>query len=187
MGNPNATGDVVILESVKEAIYDFKVTSIDQYAFYRSSVTSVTLPNTITTIGPSAFFAVSTLEKVVLGSGLTSIGSNAFAYCEELTAVECNAEVPPTIAEDTFPEDVKANITLTVPAGKAAIYKAAPNWSGFKEYVEPYDPNVGVNTIATSFDAPARWFNLQGVEIATPEKGQILIEFKDGKSRKVIF
>ena len=30
----------------------------------------------------------------------------------------------------------KANVTLTVPAGKAAAYKASPDWSGFKEYIE---------------------------------------------------
>ena len=31
---------------------------------------------------------------------------------------------------------VLANVTLTVPAGKAAAYKASPDWSGFKEYIE---------------------------------------------------
>lgn len=45
----------------------------------------------------------------------------------------------------------------------------------------------GVDAVDAGTDAPARWFNLQGVEVAEPVPGQILIEVRGDKSRKVQF
>ncbi len=55
------------------------VISIAPNAFQGSTVSSVTFPNSLTTIGESAFYRVSTLETVTFGSSLSSIGASAFA------------------------------------------------------------------------------------------------------------
>ena len=50
----------------KTITYDgitYNVTSIDNYAFYRSSLTSITIPNSVTSIGESAFSYCSGLTK----------------------------------------------------------------------------------------------------------------------------
>ena len=44
----------------------------------------------------------------------------------------------------------------------------------------------GVDAVDAGTDAPARWFNLQGVEVAEPVPGQILIEVR-GDKRAVRF
>ena len=73
-------------EIVKAIIKD-GVKGIGAYAFYEcSSLTSVTIPNSVTSIGELAFHG-SGLTSVTIPNSVTSIGSRAFAYCSSLTSV----------------------------------------------------------------------------------------------------
>ncbi len=204
------SGDIVVPAQVSYQGKNYTVTTVGQYAVndYDAEVTSVTLPETIITIDKYAFdssvlknivipnsvktigdeaFQYSELQTINLGSGLQSIGSKCFAKCTDLSSVTSLAEVPPTIQDTTFPTDIRSNITLTVPAGKADAYKNNANWSGFKAYVELADPNVGVETIETPSNASTHYFTLQGVEINTPVEGQIVIVRRGSKVSKVVY
>ena len=64
------------------------VTSIGGSAFsYCSNLTSVVFGNSVTSIGNYAFESCSNLTSVVIPDSVTSIGENAFAYCYNLTTV----------------------------------------------------------------------------------------------------
>ena len=64
------------------------VTSIGEWAFFScSGLTSVTIPNSVTSIGHSAFWGCSGLTSVTIPNSVTSIGSNAFNGCGGLTSV----------------------------------------------------------------------------------------------------
>ena len=64
------------------------VTSIDYSAFNScTGLTSVTIGNNVTSIGNGAFRECSSLTSVTIGNGVTSIGSSAFSGCTGLTSV----------------------------------------------------------------------------------------------------
>jgi flagellar biosynthesis/type III secretory pathway protein FliH len=75
------------------------VTTIGIYAFgYCDSLTAVTIPNTVTSIGTSAFYSCSHLTSIVIPSGVTSIGNTAFRYCTNLNTIYIYAPTAPTLS-----------------------------------------------------------------------------------------
>ena len=130
--------------------------NIEFETFYGTKVSEVTFPNTLENLSYNNFYACTSLSKVTFGTGIKTIGDNTFYYCPGMTELVVLAEVPPTLeagrSGSIFNANFnKANVTLTVPAGKVAAYKASPNWSGFKEYreygVEPDPTHVVVDGI----------------------------------------
>ena len=63
------------------------LTSIGDYAFEYCSLTNVMIPNSVTNIGNFAFSHCWILETLHLSSSLTSIGNYAFWYCGGLTSL----------------------------------------------------------------------------------------------------
>lgn len=51
----------------------------DPVSSYKSKVTKLVLPNSLTTIGDSAFSGWSSLQEVVFGTGLTSMNGSVFS------------------------------------------------------------------------------------------------------------
>ncbi len=79
----------------------FPITSIGQYAFIDTSVTSVTLGDNITGIKTGAFINVDTLTDITFNEGLTTIGKTAFANCTALSDVAFPNSVT-SISDDAF-------------------------------------------------------------------------------------
>ena len=70
------------------------VTSILSDAFHScSSLTSVTIPNSITKIDNYTFRYCSSLTSITIPNSVTSIGWSAFAYCSSLTSVTLPATI----------------------------------------------------------------------------------------------
>ena len=68
------------------------VLSIPDYAFSGcSSLTSVTIPGSVTTIGSSAFRGCTSLTSITISDSVTSIGNSAFSGCTSLETVYWNA------------------------------------------------------------------------------------------------
>jgi len=83
--------------TIPSHIQNFPVAEIGSTAFYeKSGVTSVIIPNTVTTIGMQAFFGCTSLTNVTIGSGITKFGIEAavFLDCTNLTSVTFIGAIP---------------------------------------------------------------------------------------------
>lgn len=64
-----------------------RLTDVGDYAFDGSALVSVSLPDSVTSIGKGAFAGNAALRSVHLGSGLTSIGESAFVNASNLASL----------------------------------------------------------------------------------------------------
>ena len=106
------------------------VTSIGNNAFlYCRGLTSITIPNSVTSIGNDAFYYCRGLTSITIPNSVTSIGNNAFSYCRGLTSVKCLASIPPSIGNDSF-LNISDTCTLTVPCSSLEAYTAS-DWNTY--------------------------------------------------------
>lgn len=114
-----------------------KVTTIGQSAFQNcSKLTSVTIGNSVETIGIYAFQSCSSLTTVTIPDKVTTIGNCAFRLCDNLTTVTLNSN--PTIGTSAFPSGAAVTMNLTANAAGGA------NWMTF--YNQNYSFTPDANT-----------------------------------------
>ena len=83
LGNCNATSI-----NIPPEVDGIPVTQISADAFSEvTSITSVTIPSTVKTIGARAFNRCRNLTSVIIPKGVTSIGERAFYYCMSLKEI----------------------------------------------------------------------------------------------------
>jgi hypothetical protein len=101
-------------------------------------LTSVTIPNSVKTIGTSAFEGCVRLGKISLGTGLEEIAANAFAGCTRLYDIYTYATYPPFAEESSF---ANYNVYVYVPCESKRDYTLDPVWGKFKfiECIESED------------------------------------------------
>lgn len=79
----DATGDLIIPESVSYQGHNYTVTTIGEIAFlYCFYLTNLSIPNTVTTIEASAFaYCQGFTGNLVIPNSVTTVGYGAFQYC----------------------------------------------------------------------------------------------------------
>ena len=108
------------------------VTTIGGDAFgLCSSLTSVTIPNSVTTIGSEAFNGCTNLQKVNIGNSVEIIGTSAFENCTSITQISSEAVIPPICYPYVFDGINKSKCKLIVPKNSLDAYKQAYQWKDF--------------------------------------------------------
>ena len=117
---------------VTEYVINADAEEIKDYAFYNSTaLQSITLPETLISIGEGAFENCTQLDSVRIPLNVATIKDYAFSCCTGLKYLACNAPVPPTCGTDAFAEVNTAECTLEVPDTVASIYATTAPWSSF--------------------------------------------------------
>jgi hypothetical protein len=80
--------------SITSVTIPTSVTSIGGRAFYQTNLASVTIPASVTSIGDYAFFGCDNLTSITIPAGVTSIGESTFAVCINLTSITVDAGNP---------------------------------------------------------------------------------------------
>lgn len=88
-------------ENVKEVIISEGIQRIGAYAFYGSTISKVSIPNSVVSIDRYAFANCNKLEDVTLPGGVDKIASYAFYKCNKLKKVTLSAGLQ-TIEEYAF-------------------------------------------------------------------------------------
>lgn len=81
------SGFVTIPSSVNYQGTTYLVTAIGKNAFSQNQVTKVNIPNSVTSIGESAFYSCSNLTSVTIPNSVTYIGSSALSSCSSLKEI----------------------------------------------------------------------------------------------------
>ena len=120
--SPAPTGDI----KIPAALGGVKVTRIGWDAFRNcKELTSVTIPESVTTIDDIVFIGCAGLKSVTIPSRVKSIGEHVFERCSELTEVTMLGERPEA-PETLFPGCGKL---------KAIHVPAKPkSWAGMKDW-----------------------------------------------------
>ena len=92
---------------------------------YRAKETNYTIPNSVTTIGNSAFRSCKSLTCINIPNSVTTIGEGAFAGCESLTSINIPNSVT-TIGSWAF-SNCESLISINIPNSVTTIGKAAFN------------------------------------------------------------
>ena len=130
------TGAVSIPSTVTYEGETYRVTGIDDYTFESCPMTSIRIPNSVTTIGnhafssctnltyvtipdgvisigPSAFLGCTSLKTMTLGNNIETIGASAFSGCTNLYKLEIKSKVS-SIGKYALPTHSSAAVTLAV-------------------------------------------------------------------------
>ena len=97
------------------------------------SLTSVTIPNTVTTIGSNSFTKTG-LTSVTIPESVTFIGKLAFFLSNSLTSITCLSETPPALGNYNNAFDNTNNCPIYVPEDSVDAYKTA--WSTYASRIQ---------------------------------------------------
>lgn len=152
MASDVVEAEYVIPETVNHDGTDYTVTAINNNAFKNHvALTTVSIPETVVTIGDGAFAGCSNLTAI-------------YAYATEPAHLTTIAPNTRTTSSSVFEGVDKENCVLYVPKGCVEKYRSAEGWGEFVQIVEMEGTGIsGLTMNRKMFDV----YNLSGRKIRT--------------------
>ena len=95
---------------------------------------AITIPPIISTIGIQAFENDYSLTKLIIPNTVTSIGDSAFNRCTGMKEYYFKSLTPPTLGTGVF-QDIPPDCIIYVPSQSLSAYQSATNWSNYASYM----------------------------------------------------
>ncbi len=133
--------------TIPDTIDGLPVSSIEVGAFYGcTSLTSVTIPDSVTEIGYGAFGGCTSLTSITIGTGVTGIEGAGFSGCACVTGVYFKGNAPGDLGEYLFARADRAIVYyLPGTTGWGPTFGGRPT-ALWRPAVEINDSNFGVRT-----------------------------------------
>ena len=120
------------------------------------------IPESVTSIGSSAFYGCTSLTSIDIPKSVTSIGTWAFCDCSSLTSIVCKAVATAIGSSYTF-YGVDKSIPVYVPAASVSAYQNADYWSEF----------TNILPISNGFEVDGIYYDIISEEAKT-----VMVTFK---------
>ena len=157
---PGRTGEYTVPDGVEKigfSINEQLSANANFAAFANSSLTSITLPDSVSYLSANAFATCLQLESIRLSENLETIPDSAFSYCVRLK----NITIPSSVVEIkklAFEHALQGSMTVpgsVKTVGDRAFYCSSVYELIFKEGVETIDGSIKDNTYLTTVYLPA--------------------------------
>ena len=165
------------------------VTTIEKGSFASSNLNTISFPNTLTSIGDGAFGRCKNLTTIILPASLTTIGNDAFEECKKLKDVYNLSTIPQIIDSNYsfstgYTDGLVYGATLHVLPGCKAAYQAANVWKNFSNIVEDAVP-AGIKTNCKPVQRIKSRYTLDG-RYSSNDKVITIIRMGDGSVKKIL-
>lgn len=146
-GFDNSVSDVVIPSEIE----GLPVTAISVGAFYLSTITSIEVPDSVTSIGEMAFLGCTSLKSVKLSTGVAKIDKNAFGSCSALQEIQVAKDNPNFSSLNGVLYSKKQDTLVIYPAAKTdAAYTIPSCVTSVAMYAFSENPYLETLTIPNS-------------------------------------
>ena len=167
-------------------------------------MTSIVVPNNVTSINDYAFSGCSglssvtfhcksigtwlriltSIKEVVFGDEVINFDEDAFVYCTGLNSVISYIKEPFDISDYIFSYETYNNATLYVPIGTTDKYKGRHGWKNFY-HIEEGVPS-SINDVKISDAEEIGRYTLNGTKASNTHKGVNIVKMSNGTVKKVV-
>lgn len=166
--NMSAAIEVFYYTAITDVNFGEHVKSIPGGLFQSLRVTSIVIPDSVVSIGQSAFANNSYMTSITFGSSVSTMSNSILDGCQRLSDVYMRGMIPPNITQYCF-EGMSDTIALHVPCGAVEAYRTSP-WGEFFSNIQC----DGGSSIANDID--------NGPIHVSVSSGQIEVENADGNT-----
>ena len=134
-------------------------------------------------MGEGIFGSCSSLTSITLPNSVTSIGSACFEWCGSLTSIYMFPATPPSTDGSIFGRASIQTVYVVDENAKTA-YQAQWPWNEYDIVVMP----TGIEELEIDKTAPVivGYYDLNGKPINGMQRGAVIQRYSDGTTRKVL-